>query len=373
MYNRYSATLRQQRSALDASQRGPTGDRATMLRAAARRRRREAALAASYHHRVESWLSGTAAEIEAGARPPSPSYQTKNHAAHHRFRDRDKSKELGRPYISAGKQDRTAMTLSCPLWDDEQRRIAHARAEQGRSLLLEAYQQPNELPTHSKYPLRQRRAAGELHPPLKFGEAAEVERVLGATARHAMLETHGQYDHAMHASKAPGRHAPRTSATTAPHYREYRPDKWVGGKPLIATVGGGDLGLAAGDDLPHDYLDMEAGGRWLRYQGRVGSLARQRQQAREVDRERQFQPAVTSGAYVTGPDHRPWPTLPTDFASSAEFTTDHRSQYKAIGHYAHGFLGRGADGLPQLDSSFGHEPERIAMAQQVLAAQPRAR
>ena len=47
--------------------------------------------------------------------------------------------------------------------------------------------------------------------------------------------------------------APRASATTAPHYREYRPDRWVGGKPLIATVGGGDLGLAAGDVKSEGY------------------------------------------------------------------------------------------------------------------------
>ena len=42
-----------------------------------------------------------------------------------------------------------------------------------------------------------------------------------------MLETHGSYDRAVHASKFNGPHEHRADKTMAPHWREYRPDKWV--------------------------------------------------------------------------------------------------------------------------------------------------
>lgn len=95
MYNRATAELAEQVKAWEARERGNNLSRSEMLQRQARRVRSEAAKTASFHGRVETWLTGKAADVEAGERPPSPSYQTKNHAAHHRFRDRDPSKELG--------------------------------------------------------------------------------------------------------------------------------------------------------------------------------------------------------------------------------------------------------------------------------------
>ena len=86
---------------------------------------------------------------------------------------------------------------------------------------------------------------------------------------------------------------------------------------FFATVGGGDIGLRAGDDLPHDFVDKNSGEEtWQPYKGRIGSLARQRTQAAEVDQSRLFQSNVAHGEVVSGPDHRKWSTLPPDFAAS---------------------------------------------------------
>ena len=79
-----------------------------MAALAAGRTRREAALTDRFHGRVETWLNSSAAAVDAGERPPSPSYQTKNHAAHHRFRERDPSKELGTMRMSASGHSATA-------------------------------------------------------------------------------------------------------------------------------------------------------------------------------------------------------------------------------------------------------------------------
>jgi hypothetical protein len=95
MYNRATSELAEQVKAWEARERGKALSRSEMLQQQARRVRSEAAKTEAFHGRVETWLTGTAADADAGVRPPSPSYQTKNHAAHHRFRYRDPSKELG--------------------------------------------------------------------------------------------------------------------------------------------------------------------------------------------------------------------------------------------------------------------------------------
>lgn len=226
MYNRRTAELAAMRRQRELDERGIKQSRQEMIDAAAKRTLRQAALAASYHGRVENWLGPTASDVDNGTRPQSPDYQTKKLAAHHRFRDRDMSKEIGNPHISAFKQDKSTTAMGEPLFSSERQRIASTRAMHSRSLLLEGYQQPNELPTHIKYPLRGRRKRGELGPPMKFSSGVEAERILDSTERNAMLETHGDYQHVMHASKYDGLHVHRADGSTAPHYREYNPKKW---------------------------------------------------------------------------------------------------------------------------------------------------
>ena len=84
-----------------------------------------------------------------------------------------------------------------------------------------------------------------------------------------------------------------------------------------------------------------------------------------------FHTAVATGEFVTGPDHRKCATLPPNFASNPEFMTDHRSQYSTVGHYAHAYLGQGADGLPSINSSFGKVQGRQGAARSVLDARRR--
>jgi hypothetical protein len=83
---------------------------------------------------------------------------------------------------------------------------------------------------------------------------------------------------------------------------------------------------------------------------------------------RMFHTAVATGEFVSGPDHRKWATLPPNFASNPAFMTDHRSQYATAGHYAHAYLGQGADGLPSINSSFGKVQGRQGAARSVIDA-----
>ena len=57
------------------------------------------------------------------------------------------------------------------------------------ALCQEGYQQPNELPSHAKYAMRTRRKDKELGPPLRFGDASEKDRIVGATLTNQMLQT----------------------------------------------------------------------------------------------------------------------------------------------------------------------------------------
>ena len=45
----------------------------------------------------------------------------------------------------------------------------------------------------------------------------------------------------------------------------------------------------------------------------------------------------SSGVTVTGPDFRPWATLPADFSHSKHFTTEHRSYHRTASHYANAY------------------------------------
>ena len=161
------------------------------------------------------------------------------------------------------------------------------------ALCQEAYKQVNEMPSHAKYSMRTRQKHKEIHAPMKFGDASEAERIHNATLRDQMLETHGQYDHSLHASKFPGPHSPRQASNTAPRYREYAPTKWMG-KPLAltstGTMGRNTQKLGDNRTMPHDYLDMNlphtGSTAWAEYNGRIGSLARQRRPAKEVDQDR---------------------------------------------------------------------------------------
>jgi hypothetical protein len=295
--------------------------------------------------------------------------------------------------------------------------LNHTKNLESLALCQEAYKQPNELPSHSKYSMRERQKRKEIHNPLRFGNASEAERIHNATLRDQMLETHGQYDHSLHASKFSAPHSPRQASNTAPRYREYQPTKWMG-KPLALTSTGtmGSHTQKIGDNrtMPHDYVDMNlphtGSTAWAEYNGRIGSLARQRRPDKEVDQDRcvsllsnsisslararrrtrrvlpaagclssgrshssfcvprMFHTAVAKGEFVTGPDHRKWATLPPNFATNPEFMTDHRSQYATAGHYAHAYLGQGADGLPSINSSFGKVQGRQGAARSVLDA-----
>jgi hypothetical protein len=176
------------------------------------------------------------------------------------------------------------------------------------ALCQEAYQQVNELPSHSKYSMRNRQKAKEIHNPLRFGDASETERIHNATLRDQMLETRGQYDHSLHASKFSAPHSPRQASNTAPRYREYQPTKWMG-KPLALTSTGtmGSATQKLGDNktMPHDFVDMQLAHhkaqygdtQWAAYQGRIGSLARQRKPTKEVDQDRMFHTNVAAGKY----------------------------------------------------------------------------
>ena len=86
-----------------------------------------------------------------------------------------------------------------------------------------------------------------------------------------------------------------------------------------------------------------------------------------------FHTAVATGEFVSGPDHRKWATLPPDFASNPAFMTDHRGQYATAGHYAHAYLGQGADGLPSINSSFGKVQGRQGAARKRRTTRRRAR
>jgi hypothetical protein len=220
MYNRATAELAEQVKAWEARERGNNLSRSEMLQRQARRVRSEAAKTASFHGRVETWLTGKAADVEAGERPPSPSYQTKNHAAHHRFRDRDPSKELGpmrcdpraaclppTPLLARALLRRLCTRLltvhaHCHRMSAKHytipgglhgtqgsylatARIAmnHTKTLESFALCQEAYQQTNELPSHAKYSMRRRQKQKELHAPLRFGDASEAERIHNATLR----------------------------------------------------------------------------------------------------------------------------------------------------------------------------------------------
>ena len=328
MYNRATAELAEQVKAWEARERGSALSRSEMLQRQARRARSEAAKTEAFHGRVETWLTGKAADVEAGVRPPSPSYQTKNLAAHHRFRDRDPSKELGPmrcdprhvphpacqltarrgciahapPHCAYMYHRMSAKHYTIPggLYGTHGSYLATARIDfnhtktlENLALCQEAYKQPNELPSHAKYSMRERQKKKELHAPLRFGDASEAERIHNATLRDQMLETHGQYDHSLHASKFPGPHSPRQASNTAPRYREYAPTKWMG-KPLSLTSTGAinSHTQRIGDNhtMPHDYVDMNlphtGSTAWAAYNGRIGSLARQRRPAKEVDQDR---------------------------------------------------------------------------------------
>ena len=73
MYNRATAELAEQIKAWEARERGKAASRSEMLQRQARRVRSEEAKTEAFHGRVETWLSGKAADAEAGVRPPSPS------------------------------------------------------------------------------------------------------------------------------------------------------------------------------------------------------------------------------------------------------------------------------------------------------------
>lgn len=381
MYNRATRELADQTAAWEQRERGNCLTRNQMLRKQASRVKSEAAKTEAFHGRVENWLTGEAARAEQGVRPPSPSYQTKNHAAHHRFRDRDPSKELGPMRMSAAHY-----TAPGGLYNTTGSYSQTARIEMNRSQVLEnmalfqeAYQQVNELPSHSKYSMRNRAKSKEMHNPLRFGDASETQRIHNATLRDQMLETRGQYDHSLHASKFSAPHSPRQASNTAPRYREYSPTKWMG-KPLALTSTGtlGSHTQKIGDNttMPHDFVDMQLAHHkkqygdtaWAAYQGRIGSLARQRKPNEETDQDRMFHTNVAAGEFVTGPDHRKWATLPPNFATNPAFMTDHRRQLATAGHYAHAYLGSGADGLPSINSSFGKVQGRMGAAQAVIAS-----
>ena len=124
----------------------------------------------------------------------------------------------------------------------------------------------------------------------------------------------------------------------------------------------------------HDYLDKpnNRAGNWTEYIGQIGSLARQRRQKKEVDPTRMFQNVTSSGVTVTGPDFRPWATLPADFSHSKHFTTEHRSYHRTASHYANAYKPAGDDGLPSLDSSFGQHRQRESASRKIIDATAKA-
>ena len=117
--------------------------------------------------------------------------------------------------------------------------------------------------------MRTRRKDKELGPPLRFGDASEKDRIVGATLTNQMLQTsapphfflflcrflfspgkvhgsdkkiwrvrrQGQYDHSLHASKCSAPHSPRQGANTAPRYRDYQPSKWMGQPMVLNSTG----------------------------------------------------------------------------------------------------------------------------------------
>ena len=119
--------------------------------------------------------------------------------------------------------------------------------------------------------MRTRRKDKELGPPLRFGDASEKDRIVGATLTNQMLQTsappallffplrfcpslpkkvhgsdkrfcvglrrQGQYDHSLHATKCSAPHSPRQGANTAPRYRDYQPSKWMGQPMVLNSTG----------------------------------------------------------------------------------------------------------------------------------------
>eukprot|EP01050_Picozoa_sp_SAG11_P018854 SAG11_NODE_2915_length_2841_cov_1.755653_5_plen_147_part_00 len=127
----------------------------------------------------------------------------------------------------------------------------------------------------------------------------------------------------------------------------------------------------------------------------------------------QFQSNVPKGVVVSGPDFRPWATLPSDFSvrrahsapptstaslpstfslivlfvllisrsshshvvhdcyaaqHSRAFTTEHRGHHRTAGHYANAYQGPGDDGLPALNSSFGKHGDREQSSRHIIRA-----
>eukprot|EP01050_Picozoa_sp_SAG11_P018851 SAG11_NODE_2915_length_2841_cov_1.755653_2_plen_139_part_00 len=101
MYNRALHQSLEEDREFEKRLKMPAASRRDMLKAAARKKQRDETMAQAYHSRAESWLSRTADEIRSGKVPEGPSYKTKNHAHHHRFRDRRPELELGPMRVSA--------------------------------------------------------------------------------------------------------------------------------------------------------------------------------------------------------------------------------------------------------------------------------
>lgn len=78
--------------------------------------------------------------------------------------------------------------------------------------------------------------------------------------RNRMLETHGDYGRPLQASKnganklAEGQPRNASSQHLAPHYREYRPDKWLGRNTVLNFTNSQNCGSAP-NTHHHDYVD----------------------------------------------------------------------------------------------------------------------